>query len=79
MDFIQVADNFPAWDVKWADKEIVGLVTNFAGEGFACTIQADFTNDVERTIYEPNVASLDDMKGIINLFIINLIDAYVAS
>ena len=76
MEVIQVANNFPAWDVKFNNEE-VGLITNFQGEGFAFTIKADFTKNKDRTIYEPTVKSLDEMKGVVNLFIINLIDNYV--
>lgn len=71
MEVIQVANNFPAWDVKYNNEE-VGLITNFRGEGFACTIKASFTENKERTIYEPRVKSLAEMKTVVSLFILNL-------
>lgn len=71
MELIQEANNFPAWEIKRNNK-VIGCLTNFSGEGFACTIKADFTNNVERTIYEPNIESLVEMKAIIANFILNL-------
>tara|TARA_R100000388_G_C7223762_1_gene150549 strand:+ start:675 stop:899 length:225 start_codon:yes stop_codon:yes gene_type:complete len=71
MKLIQEANNFPAWEIQ-RNNEVIGCLTNFRGEGFACTIKADFTNNVERTIYEPTIKSLEEMKAVIANFILNL-------
>ena len=76
MEFIQEANNFPAWNVIDADGSKIGLVTNFRGEGFAITIKADFTFDEPRTLTEPRIKSLDDFRSVVALWLINLKDEY---
>lgn len=72
MDFIQVANNFPAWDVVDSTGSNVGVATNFLGEGFVVTIAADFTGNAPRTLKEPRIKSLDDFISVVALFVINL-------
>lgn len=72
MDFVQVADNFPAWDVVDSDGSNIGVATNFLGEGFVVTISAGFTGDAPRTLEEPRIKALDDFRSVVALFIINL-------
>jgi hypothetical protein len=72
MDFVQVADNFPAWDVVDSDGTNIGVATNFSGEGFVVTIKADFTWDKPRTLAEPTVKSLDAFRSITATWLLTL-------
>ena len=72
MDFVQVADNFPAWDVVDSNGSNIGVATNFLGEGFVVTISAGFTGNAPRTLEEPRTKSLDDFRKAVALFVINL-------
>ena len=72
MDFIQVAKDFPAWDVVDSTGANIGVATNFLGEGFVVTISADFTGNAPRTLKEPRIKTLDDFISVVASFIINL-------
>jgi hypothetical protein len=72
MDFIQVAKDFPAWDVVDFDGTNIGVATNFSGEGFVVTVEADFTFGAPRTLEEPNVESLDAFRSIVASWLLNL-------
>ena len=72
MDFVQVADNFPAWDLIDSDGSNIGVATNFVGEGFVVTVEADFTFGKARTLEEPRIKSLDDFRGVVASWLINL-------
>ena len=72
MDFIQVAKDFPAWDVVDSDGSNIGVATNFLGEGFVVTISADFTGNAPRTLEEPRIKTLDDFISVVAAFVINL-------
>lgn len=76
MDFLQVADNFPAWDVVDSSGANIGVATNFLGEGFVVTIEADFTGKAPRTLKEPRIATLEDFIPVVALFVINLKDEW---
>lgn len=76
MDFIQVQDNFPAWDIVDSDGSTIGVATNFSGEGFVATIEANFTFGSPRTLGEPRIKSLDDFRSVVALWLINLKDEY---
>ena len=72
MDFIQEAKDFPAWEVVDSTGAKIGVATNFLGEGFVVTIEADFTGNAPRTLAEPRIATLEDFIRVVASFVINL-------
>mgnify|MGYP003637161263 CR=1 FL=1 len=72
MDFIKVAPHFPAWDVKDFNGTDIGCITNFEGEGFVATIEAEFTNNQPRTMKATLTETKEDFFAAVAGLVINL-------